>query len=430
MRNLVLLLAVVFAAGLSAQDSLEIGPIYAVSDTALVVVGRRDELATRLPYAVESVNAAAITRAQSLTTADALADLSGVYVQKSQFGGGSPVVRGFEANRVLLVVDGVRLNNAIYRAGHLQNAISVDPLALDRLEVIYGAGALAYGSDAIGGVIHFRTLQPNFLPSPEERGRGRGHTARTQDAMSGKVSVAYGTAARALSVGGRLSYGAERWAGLTLLSTSQTSHLRAGAQRPDRYPAFGLRNEYLLGDNVVPNDDPNVQIGTAYAQYNLLQKLRFRLNDRLELDANFQFSTTSNVPRYDALTERRNGQLRWAQWDYGPQTRTLASLRLQDRRPTALYDLATYLLSHQFVEEDRLQRRAGDPLREHNLTNVRVVNLQTDFSKILGLTTLRYGFDARYDQVDSEAFLQDISLPGSRRWGNGSPAPAGGYPVG
>jgi hemoglobin/transferrin/lactoferrin receptor protein len=126
------------------------------------VVGRRNEIADELPYQVEMVNSKEITRAQPLTTADALANLSGVYVQKSQFGGGSPVVRGFEANRLLLVVDGVRMNNAIFRNGHLQNAITVDPLALDRLELIYGAGALAYGSDALGGVVHFRTQEPVF----------------------------------------------------------------------------------------------------------------------------------------------------------------------------------------------------------------------------------------------------------------------------
>ncbi|MEM9930363.1 MAG: TonB-dependent receptor plug domain-containing protein, partial [Bacteroidota bacterium] len=108
------------------------------------VVGRRDEAADQLLYQVERISRQAIARTQSLTTADALADLSGVYVQKSQFGGGSPVIRGFEANRILLVVDGVRMNNAIFRNGHLQNAITVDPLALERMELIYGAGALAY----------------------------------------------------------------------------------------------------------------------------------------------------------------------------------------------------------------------------------------------------------------------------------------------
>jgi hemoglobin/transferrin/lactoferrin receptor protein len=371
------------------------------------VVGRRNEIADELPYQVEMVNSKEITRAQPLTTADALANLSGVYVQKSQFGGGSPVVRGFEANRLLLVVDGVRMNNAIFRNGHLQNAITVDPLALDRLELIYGAGALAYGSDALGGVVHFRTQEPVFKVGYQ------GYRAGPQEAkwrIEGAMN--YGSAARNLGQSVKLAYGAENFASLTLLSTTFTSHLRAGAQRSSQFPSFGLRNEYVGRQNgvdvVVPNEEPNRQVGTAYSQYNLLQKFRFRLRNRLELSVNIQLSTTSDIPRYDALTERRAGQLRWASWDYGPQTRALAALRLDDRRPTALYDLASYLLSYQFVAEDRIQRRFGDPLAEHNLVDVQATNLQSDFTKSLGNATLRYGFDLRYDLVASAAFLQHV----------------------
>ena len=83
-------------------------------------------------------------------------------MQKSQGGGGSPVLRGFEANRVLLVVDGVRLNNAIYRSGHIQNAITVDPNSIDRVEVIYGSSSVGYGSDALGGVVHYYTKTPKI----------------------------------------------------------------------------------------------------------------------------------------------------------------------------------------------------------------------------------------------------------------------------
>lgn len=365
-----------------------------------IVVGRRDEAWDEINQQVKTIDQDEIARVQALSTTDALADAGGVYVQKSQFGGGSPVVRGFEANRVLLVVDGVRMNNAIYRNGHLQNAITVDPLALDRIEVLYGAGALAYGSDAIGGVVHFRTERPRFR-------------AGTPDAVEGKIAMSYASAANAVSVGGKLGYGAENWAGLTLLSATSTSHLRAGAQRPDRYPGFGARNTFIERRNgvdvVVPNDRPNRQIGTAYDQYNLLQKFRFRLADRLELAANLQWSTSSDVPRYDALTERRNGELRWARWDYGPQTRALASLTLSDRRATRLYDVATYLLSYQRVKEDRIRRRFTDPLEENNLETVGAWNLQTDFSKQLsGLLTLRYGADLRYDDVASDAFFRNV----------------------
>ncbi|MFM7855116.1 MAG: TonB-dependent receptor plug domain-containing protein, partial [Flammeovirgaceae bacterium] len=58
------------------------------------------------------------------TAADLLGLSNQVFIQKSQLGGGSPMIRGFATNRVLLVVDGVRMNNAIYRGGHLQDILS------------------------------------------------------------------------------------------------------------------------------------------------------------------------------------------------------------------------------------------------------------------------------------------------------------------
>ncbi|MTB51777.1 TonB-dependent receptor [Lewinella sp. W8] len=394
---------------------LELSPLSITLETP-VIVGRRDELSPNLIYATEVVTGEEIERLQSRTSADALANLSGVFVQQSQFGGGSPVIRGFEANRVLLVVDGVRMNNAIYRNGHLQNAITVDPNALEQLELIYGAGALAYGSDAIGGVVHFRTRRPRYQTSKNQ--------------VSGGITLGYATAASTQSGVGWLEYGGKRWAGLTQLSYADASHLRSGAQRPRRFPSFGERNEFVERingqDQVVPNDRPEVQVGTGYRQANLLQKFRFRLREQLELDLNLQYSTSSNIPRYDALTARRDGQLRWAEWDYGPQTRLMGSARLTDRRATKYYDVANYLISTQFIEEDRLQRRFGDPLRENSLVDVYSHNLQIDFVKDLGKLELRYGIDARHDEVDSQGFLTDITGSGERISGLNSRYPSGG----
>ena len=83
--------------------------------------------ANRIVEQIAVVTAKDIEQISPQTSADILTAVPGIKVQKSQFGGGSPVLRGMESNRVLLVVDGVRMNNAIYRKGHLQNAITVKP---------------------------------------------------------------------------------------------------------------------------------------------------------------------------------------------------------------------------------------------------------------------------------------------------------------
>ena len=99
------------------------------------------------------------------TTGDLLQESGQVHLQQSQQGGISPVLRGFEANRVLLVVDGVRMNNAIYRSGHVQNAGTIDPFAVVRTDVVMGPSSVMYGSDALGGSGPF----PDGIPDDHAR---------------------------------------------------------------------------------------------------------------------------------------------------------------------------------------------------------------------------------------------------------------------
>ena len=91
-----------------------------------------------------------INKLNTENIADLLEKKGGISVQKSQFGGGSPNIRGFEANKILLVVDGVRLNNAIYRSGHVQNIISIDESVLEDVAVTFGPSSVLHGSDALG----------------------------------------------------------------------------------------------------------------------------------------------------------------------------------------------------------------------------------------------------------------------------------------
>lgn len=116
-----------------------------------------------VPEKIDILKSTDIAHTDAQTTGDLLLNTGTTFVQKSQMEGSSPVIRGFEASRILLVVDGIRMNNAIYRSGHLQDIITVDQNALERVEVISGPGSVIYGSDALGGVIHMMTRTPKFL---------------------------------------------------------------------------------------------------------------------------------------------------------------------------------------------------------------------------------------------------------------------------
>jgi len=108
------------------------------------------------------------TRRLARTVPEALREVPGVLVQKTSHGQGSPYIRGFTGFRTLFLIDGIRLNNAVFRDGPNQYWNTVDPLTVQRLEVVKGTGSVLYGSDAIGGTVN--ALTRSFDPIAVDRG--------------------------------------------------------------------------------------------------------------------------------------------------------------------------------------------------------------------------------------------------------------------
>lgn len=380
----------------------------------VVVIGRRDDMPEEVPYSFDKVTKEEIAFSESQTTVDALWNNAGVFVQKTQMGGGSPVLRGFEANRVLLVVDGVRMNNAIYRSGHLQNSITVDNAMLERTEVIFGPGSLMYGSDALGGVIHFRSKEPK-LNLDEIPGSHK---------METNLYTRYASANAEKSIHADVNFGRSKWASLTSLTFTAYDDLRMGSNRPDGYEEFGKRLYYVdrvddgdqVLENVTQNSDgtfsPNhdVQIGTAYSQLDFLQKIKYQPNKQFYTILNLQHSTSTDVPRYDFLTELTDPtdprSLRYAEWYYGPQRRLMASVKSRWSKPTSFYDRATLIASFQRIHENRLNRVRNKSQRVFQLENVYASAVTLDLDKDLtedGHQKVMYGLDVNHNYVHSES---------------------------
>jgi len=152
-----------------------------------------------IPKTISTINAKAVVFNNPQTSADLLEGTGQVYIQKSQLGGGSPMIRGFSTNRLLITVDGVRMNNAIFRGGNLQNVISIDPLSIQNTEVTLGSGSIIYGSDAIGGVMSFYTKKPKFSFT---------------DSLKTKTNfmVRYATASQEKTAHIDFNFGYEKWA--------------------------------------------------------------------------------------------------------------------------------------------------------------------------------------------------------------------------
>ena len=372
-----------------------------------VVVGRKDQPEEEIPYIVQRISKEDIAFSNAQSGADILRENADVYIQKTQLGGGSPVLRGFEANRVLLVMDGVRMNNAVYRSGHLQNSITLDASILEQVEVIYGPGSLMYGSDALGGVIHYRTRDPQLIYNKEGKDFQFHTNAYTRFSSANKEKTFHAD----------LDYGTRKWGSLSSITYSSYDDLTAGKVRPDGYPDYGKRKYYAYrNENVdeIRSGDPNVQTVSGYDQIDFLQKIKYQPNDRVFFILNMQYSTTSNVPRYDNLTDTLESadRLKWAEWYYGPQQRFLSSLKMQSLNSTAIYDKAVVIASFQKIDEDLLKRKYRQSHRTFQLNDVYVYSITGDFDKYLDQKrrhTFSYGFEASYNRVEAIAGNTNIT---------------------
>lgn len=372
---------------------------------APLIVGRKEELASEIPYQLSIIKRANLELTAPATAADALSQHANVYVQKSQLGGGSPVLRGFEANKVLLVVDGVRMNNAIYRSGHLQNAITIDAGILEQVDVIYGPGSLSYGSDALGGVVHFQTRTPQLAED------------NTPNSTT-NLFLKYASANRGKTYHFDQTFSRKKWASLTSISFNDFGDVRIGQQRSSDFPDFGKRLFTVASnydratiDTVQANPNPNVQLGSAYRQWDMLQKFYWKPIAELDVTANFQYSTSSDVSRYDNLIELNStdpSDLRFAEWYYGPQDRWLASLKTRLFQSNRFFDRALWIVAYQRIAEDRHSRRFGRTARRFNLEDVQVWSSTMDFQKQMGSSQLSYGLDWSYNQVSSTAGNEEV----------------------
>jgi len=350
---------------------------------------------------IETISQKDIEFGNFQTTADALSNSGKLFVQKSQQGGGSPVIRGLESSRILLLVDGVRMNNLIYRGGHLQNVITVDDNMLENIDILFGSASTAYGSDAMGGAINLITKKPLLLADNKNK------------AFSGSLSGRYGSINKEKSGYLDFRFSGDKWATFTAVSYNDFDDLKMGRKKNMHSDFFGLRPNYIETTNgvdaIVSNPNPYVQKFSGYTQYNATQKVLFKPNATTEHNVNLQFSTTTDIPRYDRLTDLKgNGDLKTARWDYGPQKRILAGYKFSKEKAFLNSDLS--IGGHyQNIEESRITRDYKKTSEKTRLEKVAVYSLNIDLKAKLGQGELIYGIDGFYDRLNSTATKLDVT---------------------
>lgn len=381
-----------------AGFQLRLIPATIKMDEVVLAATRWKQSSKDIPSKVIGISAREVAIQNPQTAADLLSVSGKVFIQKSQQGGGSPMIRGFATNRLLYTIDGVRMNTAIFRGGNIQNVISLDPFAIEKTEVFFGPGSVIYGSDAIGGVMSFRTLTPQL--SLEET-----------TLVTGKAVSRYSSANNEKTGHFDISIGWKKWALVSSVSANDYDDLRMGSYGPEEY----LRHFYVQRvdslDRVFTNDDPKVQRPSGYSQINMMQKIRFRPNEKWDFQYGLHYSITSDYSRYDRHIRYRNGLPRYGEWSYGPQEWLMNSLNITHTGNNAIYDELTLRLSQQFFGESRIDRDINDPVRHIRTEEVDAYSANLDFNKSIGTKNkLFYGVEYVMNVVSSSGIDEDIAL--------------------
>jgi hemoglobin/transferrin/lactoferrin receptor protein len=394
---IILFLAVFISANAQKIDTLK-----GVKFQDIVVSSTRFETEkNKIPNYIQRVDRAQILIENPTNMADLLQNSGRAFVQRSQGGGGSPILRGLEANRVLIVVDGVRMNNAIFRGGHLQNVLRVQPEMLENVEVFSGAGSMLYGSDALGGVLSFNSIKPKFC----------------NDSLS-KVNVnfltRYAFANKENTILANLNYGNKNFASLTSFQISNYGDMRQGDNKSflrgkyqKAWDDIGIRNRINGRDTLFTSLDKNVLNGTAYNQYNLLQKFSYKHKQFLHY-LNFYYTTSSSVNRYDRLSEVRNGKPNFAEWFYGPETWAMISYQFSHFDKTKIYDQIKSTVAYQYFDESRKSRKWQSNQLINNYEHLDLITVNTDAKKMFNKTIFQYGLELDFNIVKSKANQIDV----------------------
>ena len=229
------------------------------------------------------ITPAIMLESQSAQASELLEKTMGVSIQNSQNGGGSPNIRGMEANRLLIIVDGIPLNNTIFRSGHLQSTATINPIFLKDAEVLFGPASVAYGNGAMGGAILFSTKRPE----------NKNSTQFTQQYESSSDAVFTSIIS---------NYKIKNSANISGFSLKSYGDLKMGSNRKHGFKNWG--KEAIITEN-------NTQKGTTYQQADFFHKTLFKLNNITFLLFNSQFSTSSNINRFDKLNDIKNGEQKY-----------------------------------------------------------------------------------------------------------------------
>jgi hemoglobin/transferrin/lactoferrin receptor protein len=353
-------------------------------DPLVVTAARIEQSASQVPYSTTVLDSEFLRESTRRTLPEALAYTPGILVQKTAHGQGSPFIRGFTGRQNLLLVDGVRLNNSTFRSGPVQYWNTVDPLSIDRIELIKSQGSVVYGSDAVGGTLNAFTKSSDFRSRTTDQIYLAGSAAfefrsNGEGSQVGRLEMETG-------VGGQFGV----WLGLSAKDFGDIEDSSVGRMKGTGYPEqdWDFRMDWALTPE---------------------STLTFASN-RVNQDNVSRWHRTQNNPGW-----LDDGHLavsgRWTADTYD-QERSLNYLRYAGKNPQVGAAIQSWCatVSFQTVADNESQNRlpAEDSIRESHI-NLQTTGLDLSLESTIGPGTLLYGFDFYHDQVNSSGYKMKSS---------------------
>ncbi len=304
--------------------------------------------------------------------ANLLSNTSSIVVQESQSGGGSPNYRGMEANRLLLVLDGIPLNNAIYRSGHLQSSATINPFFISTINLISGPASVAYGNGAMGGALIFNT--------------------KNKKENSILIHQQFESSNNAVILNFIANYFTKNQTNTTAFSLQSTENLKMGKNRLHGYKIWG-----------VEGTKDNEQLLTAYKKADFMHKTSYQINLKNSIIFNTQYSTCSDIYRFDKMNDIKNGRPKYEKWYYGPQIRFFKSVKFKNMSEKFAFDKITTTLAYQDAKESRHKQKLGEIILSNRHENVKIYDLMIDLNKLLNNVAILYGGGIRKQNIYSKA---------------------------
>jgi len=345
------------------MDTVRIGEIVVTTQR----IPREDFL---VPYSISLIDKKEMEHFTKRTTPEMLMNMDGVFVQKTNHGGGSPFIRGLTGNQTLLLIDGIRLNNSVYRYGPNQYLNTIDIFTIDRMEVAKGTGSVQYGSDALGGALQLFTADPLLTTGKKE--------------WHGNATGKFMTDGMEKTGRGQLQYNSEK-----------VAFLGGGTYRD-----FG---------DLVGGKETGVQSPSGYKEVAFDGKLLFALNKNIQLTLASQFLNQSHVPIYHKVVLEN-----YAINEFQPQQRLLNYAKMNIHGSKKVFDQVKFIASwQQNTENTKTQKNNTNLVQlDNNLVNTLgfVTDITSEFSKIWSANS---GVEYYHDNVSSSRFVNstDNSVP-------------------